>query len=156
MQRLPGLRVKGCFSLSWCECSAGGTALRIEGGAFKEAATDREAIIKFWCSKIKKRKTTKKKTASIICVLDGEQYKEISRPRAIKSLPPTPWKLLSNTLREIFRSSTRILETLKQKSILNVHIEMHRAAYYVDLHLRSSDGRIVCFSIIILIKQFAC
>lgn len=47
MQRLSGLRVKGCFSLSWCECLAAGTALRIEGGAFKEAAIDREAIIKF-------------------------------------------------------------------------------------------------------------
>lgn len=48
--------------------------------------------------KKKKRKTTKKKTAAIICVLDGEQYKEISRPRAIKSLPPSPHKSSSQTL----------------------------------------------------------
>jgi len=47
MQRLPGLRVKGCFSLSWCEGLAGGTALPIEGGALKEAAIAKEAIIKF-------------------------------------------------------------------------------------------------------------
>lgn len=39
-------------------------------------------------------------------------------------------------------------------SPLNVPIEMHRAGCYVLS--RSSDGRIVCFSIIILIKQFAC
>lgn len=48
--------------------------------------------------KKKKRKTTKKKTASIICVLDGEQYKEISRPRAIKSLSPSLHESSSQTL----------------------------------------------------------
>lgn len=55
MQRLPGLRVKGCFSLSWCERLAGGTALRIEGVPLKKQRLTRKQLLNFDVQKLKKK-----------------------------------------------------------------------------------------------------